>query len=303
MEFALVLRELARRRLLLGIGVVVAAIAATLSVYRIDGTGLKPRALQYSSASTQVLVDSPKSVLGNLSQSFEPLSARAAVYANFMASPAVLEVIGRQVGLEGGQLYAAGPVNPQAPRVVQEPTDLKRNVQITGETNPYRLNFINNSLQPTINIYSQAPNTAQAVALANAAVVGLQRYVEEGQRASKTPGAARVEIRQLGPAVGGVVNGGVSKALFALVFLAVFALWCVMLLVVIRFRENWRMSAAVAVDDSGRPEDADEDPRGGSGGLSDDDLAELDEHEEDDNLVAVFARERRVGSPSSQPSR
>jgi hypothetical protein len=303
MEFALVLRELSRRRLLLGIGVVIAAIAATLSVYRIDGAGLKPRALQYSSASTQVLVDSPKSVLGNLSQSFEPLSARAAVYANFMASPAVLEVIGRQVGLEGGQLYAAGPVNPQAPRVVQEPTNLKRNVEITGETNPYRLNFINNSLQPTINIYSQAPTTAQAVALANAAVVGLQRYVEEGQRASKTPNNARVEIRQLGPAVGGVVNGGVSKALFALVFLAVFALWCVMLLVVIRFRENWRMSAAV--DGSGHPEDADDDPRGGSGGLSDDDLAELEEHdeEEQDNLVAVFARERRVGSPSSQPSR
>ncbi|HWY90661.1 MAG TPA: hypothetical protein VNY31_08320 [Solirubrobacteraceae bacterium] len=245
MEFALVLRELSRRKILLLVGVLVAAAAAVFSVYRVDGSSLESRSLQYSSANTQVLVDSPKSVLGNLSQSFEPLSIRASVYANFMASPAVLAVIGQHVGLSGGQIYAAGPVNPQQPRVVQEPTALKRNIEITGETNPYRLEFSNNTSQPTINIYAQAPKTSQAIALANAAVVGLQSYVAGLQRTSGTPSAARVTIRQLGPAIGGVVNGGISKALAAIVFVMVFLLWCVLVLVGSRFVEIWRTSGSL----------------------------------------------------------
>src|ERR1700740_3202956 len=122
MGFALALRELSRHRLLLALGGFVAVIAAVLSVYRLDGLTLKSRSLQYSSASTQILVDSSSSVLGNLSQSSEDLSTRAQVYANFMVSPAVLSLVGKQVGLSGEQIYAAGPVNANQPRVVQEPT-------------------------------------------------------------------------------------------------------------------------------------------------------------------------------------
>lgn len=254
MEFALVLRELLRRRLLIAIGILVAAVAAIFSVYRLDGTTLKARALKYSSASTQVLVDTPSSVLGNLSQSFEPLDSRAAVYANFMASPAVLALIGQQVGLSGEQIYAAGPVTPDQPRVVYEPTALKRNVQITGETDPYRLNFESKVNQPMINIYSQAPTTGQAVALANAAAVGLRRYVTNLQQADKIPARSRVIIHQLGPANGAVVDGAISKALLAIVFTVVFLLWCVLILAGIRLAENWRVSAAVlsapAADDA-----------------------------------------------------
>ncbi len=243
MGFVLVLRELSRQRLLLVIGVLIAAVAATFSVYRLDGASLKARSLQYSSASTQVLVDSPSSALGNISQQFEPLSARAAIYANFMASPVVLNLIGQQVGLSGEQIYAAGPVSAAQPRVVQEPTALKRNIEITGETNPYRLNFESQANLPTINIDSQAPTTSQAVALANAAAVGLQRYVAQLESTSGVPARSRVTIRQLGAANGAVVDGGISKALMAMVFVAVFVLWCLLLIAVTRFRADWRASA------------------------------------------------------------
>lgn len=245
MEFALILRELSKRWLLLVVGVLIAAVVATFSVYRVDGTKLKARSLQYSSASTQVLVDTPSSVLGNVSQSFEQLSARAVVYANFMASPSVLNLIGRQVGLSGEQIYAAGPVNAQQPRVIQEPTALKRNVEITGETDPYRLSFESQTNLPTINIEAQAPTTPQAVGLANAAAVGLQQYVASLENAGKIPSKSRVTIRQLGSANGAVVDGGISKSLAVIVFLAVFLLWCVLLLVAARFRENWRASATL----------------------------------------------------------
>src|ERR1700683_1012710 len=126
MEFALILRELSRRRHALAIGAAIALLVATFSVYRVDGLRLKARSLQYSSAATTVFVDTPSSVLGNLTQNFEPLQARATAYANFMASPTVLDLIGAQVGLSGGQIYAAGPIDPNVPRIVAAPTAAQR---------------------------------------------------------------------------------------------------------------------------------------------------------------------------------
>ncbi len=245
MGFALVLRELSRHRRLLIVGVLVSTVAAVASVCRLDGLSLKARQLQYSSASTQVLVDAQSSVLGNVSQAFEPLAARAAVYANFMTSPAILSLIGQQVGLSGEQIYAAGPVNANEPRVEQEPTALKRNVQVTGETKPYRLSFEGQAGLPTITINSQAPTTKQAIALANAAAVAMQRYVAKVDIANNVPPHSAVVIRQLGPANGGVVNASISKSLALMVFIAVFVLWSVLVLVASRFREIWRESASL----------------------------------------------------------
>jgi hypothetical protein len=243
MEFALILRELSRRRRTLAIGVAIALVAAVLSVYRFDGLSLKARSLQYSSAATTVFVDTPSSVLGNLTQNFEPLQARATAYANFMASPTVLDLIGQRVGLEGDQLYAAGPIDASVPRIVQEPTAVQRNVEITGETSPYRLNFNNDPNLPTIGIYAQAPTTNQAVALADAAASSLSQYVSSVQSTNHTPSQSRVVIRQLGRASGGIVDGGISKTLAVMVLVGVFLAWCLLMLAGVRFREYWRASA------------------------------------------------------------
>lgn len=245
MEFALILRELSKRRVALGIGVVIAVIAAILSVYRLESSGLAPRSLQYSSASTQVFVDTPSSVLGDLQPSFEPLQARATVYANFMASPTFLALVGEKAGIPGDQIYAAGPVDPSVPRVVEEPTAVERNVEITGESTPYRLNFNDDPNLPTIGIYAQAPNTRQAVALANASAAALAQYVATLAKTGNTPPAQRVVIRQLGSASGGVVDGGISKAIAFMTFVGVFVLWCVLVLVGGRFAETWRATATI----------------------------------------------------------
>ncbi len=256
MGFALALRELSKHRRLLALGGVVAVLVATMSVYRLDGFGLKSRSLQYSAASTQVLVDSDSSALGNLTESFESLATRAVVYADFMTNPAILEKIGQQVGLKGGQIYAVGPVTG-ATRVEQEPTALKRNIELTGETKPYRLNFESQNNLPTITINAQAPTTKQAVALANASALAMHRYVAEDVSVGAITPPSRVVIRQLGAANGAVVDGGIKKQLFVIVFVLVFALWCVLMLAVPRALAMWRESAALEVDadaDAASPE-------------------------------------------------
>jgi hypothetical protein len=245
MEFALVLRELWGRKRTLLCGLLLAIVAATLSVYRLDGFNLKPRGIEYSAASTQVLVDSTSSVLGNSSQIFDGPDARATVFANFMTSPAVLDLIGQKAGIPGNQIYAAGPVNPNVARVVQEPTAGKRNVQVTGETDPFRLNLNADPTLPIISIYSQAPTTAQAIALANGAVTGLQEYLTQVEDTDNIRESNRVVVHPLGAATGGVVDPGIRKSLAGMVFIAVSVLWCVLMLVGARFRQNWKASAAV----------------------------------------------------------
>lgn len=261
MELARVIRELLKHPRILALGALIAVAASLFSVVHIENGTLKSRSLQYSAASTQVLVDSKDSVLGNAAQPFEPLAARAQVYANFMVSPAFLEVVGKQVGLSGSQLYATGPLKTNEPRVEREPTELKRNVQITGETKPYRLAFESQQELPTITINTQAPTTAQAVAMANAAASGLKRYVAEVEAAAGVPDHSTIVIRQLGSASGAVVNGGIKKSLAVMVFVVVFALWCVGVLLFTRFRQTWRESAETTA--GGEDEDWSElpDPR------------------------------------------
>lgn len=245
MEIALVLQELLRRRRALAVGAVIAAIVAILSVYRTSGFGLAARQLQHSSATTQVLVDTPSSALGNVSQPFEPLQARATVYANFLASQSMLKLIGLHAGVAGDRLYAAGPVDALVPRVVEEPTAVQRNVEITGEEDPYRLNFNDDPNLPTIGIYAQAPKTPEAIRLADSAAWALKQYVAETQAQNNVPPHSRVVIRQLGQAQGGVSNGGISKALAVIAFVGTFLVWCGILIVSGRFRESWRAAAGL----------------------------------------------------------
>ena len=250
MELARVLRELLKRPRLLALGALIATVAAVLSVYSFNGGKLKASSLQHSAANTQVLVDSHSSALGSDSQSFEPLAARAHVYASFMVSPAFMSAVGKQVGLSGAQIYATGPVNQNEPRAVLEPTELKRNTQVTGEATPYRLAFESQEGVPTITINSQAPTTSQAVALANAAAVGLQQYVATAASSAGVPERSQIVIRQLGSATGSVVDGGISKSLALMVFIVVFALWSALILVVTRFRESWRASAPLQYEET-----------------------------------------------------
>ncbi len=242
MEFALTLRELTRRRLLLAAGVVVAVLAAVLSVYHVNGTKLTPRSLQYASASTQLLIDTPQSSLGDVAQDLQPLITRATIVANVMASPAAAALIGRYSGIPGDQIYAAGPVDPLEPRTVTEPTALKRNTEVTGETEPYRLQFFADPTLPTIGVTTQAPTTAQALALANGSASAISSYLQTLQTQERIPTQSWVTVRQLGTPIGGIVDGGISKKLAGIVFVAVLAFWCVLILLVARFRENWRAS-------------------------------------------------------------
>ncbi|MBO0883740.1 MAG: hypothetical protein J2P17_26075, partial [Mycobacterium sp.] len=208
---------------------------------------LKQRALQYSTARTQVLLDSQASSLGSARANIAPLVSEANVVAHLAASPALLARIGLNAHIPGGEIYATGPIEANLTRFVQEPSQVKRAFEVTGETNPYRLQFDQDTVVPTISIYSQAPTNSQAVALANGAASAISQYVESVAVGSHTTPAERVTVRQLGAPTAGVGDSGIVPSLGGLVFLAVLAVWCVLVLLAVRFAGVWRESAQLAI--------------------------------------------------------
>lgn len=242
MEFARTLKSLWQRRRLVALGALVALFAATFSVYQV---GLAPPSLRsrtnvFSTASTQLLVDTPGSAFADIASNIEPLDTRASVYARFLASPAAVVLIAREAKLPYGAIEAQGPYDLNLPVFQQEPTAEQRSSQIIGEGALYRLRFNNNPDLPIVSVFSQAPTTAEAIRLAAAVPVALRVYIDRLQGEQHTPAARRVEIRPLGKATGGVVNKGADIQIAALVFLAVLIGWCMLLIPAQTIARGWR---------------------------------------------------------------
>ena len=242
------LRELWARKRLLLVGLLVAAAAAWYSLYHVDSLlppKFEARALQYSAASATALVDWTTSLAGDSCQQVDPLVARTMIYANLMASPGMVDLIGEYARIPGDQIWAAGPVDPNVDQIQAEPTAQKRNMQIAGEAKPYKLNFYVDPTLPLIDFYTQAPSSGQAIALANAAVRALATYVKRLQVGQQILPSGRIVIRQVGEPAAVVVDGGIRKKLGVAVFVAAFVAWCVLVLIGLRLSAYWRAAGVV----------------------------------------------------------
>jgi hypothetical protein len=232
MELAQALTLLWRRKIWVALGIVVALGAAVASVKM-----LKKQV--YSTAATQMVVDSAKSPLGNSGASLVPFVARASVYADLMTSPSALAAIGQASGIPGTEIAATGPSNTAA----TGPAPPSAAPIVT----PYKLFLDQDPTLPTVDIYAQAPTTQQAIALANGAVTGFANYLASLESQTAISTNQRVEIRQLGKAVGGVVDPGSNKKIAAIIFVMVLLIWCAIILLVQRARRKASQPAQAPV--------------------------------------------------------
>jgi hypothetical protein len=236
MTLAHILLRLWKLRLWVAIGAVVALAAAI-------GSTTVMHSPVFASASTQMLVDAPKSALADAGTDMTGFTTRAVVFARLMTTPEALDYIGRAAGIPGNLIAASGPVELAGPNAVHTPTSVSGG-QITAPGVSYKLNFLQNPELPTVDIYADAPTTRQAVALANGAVKGFTEYVDSLEAQSGVPLNRRIDIRQLGGATGGVVNPGAGKTLAVLIFVVVCLVWCALLLFVTNLRAQLRVAKA-----------------------------------------------------------
>ena len=201
MELAEILKIIWSRKVVTLAIVVLAVLAAV-------GAKLATRSAPKGAATVQILVDSPSSALASLVQNTVPLTARAVVFAQVMASEAVIEEIGKAAAIPAHQITAEGPYSGTGEKLdVVTPSEARGN-QLLAQNVPYKLTFVAQENEPVITASVQAPTATGAARLANGVYPGLLAYVASLQKTMKTPGAQRVTIRELGPPQAGTVSSG-----------------------------------------------------------------------------------------------
>lgn len=227
-----ILRILWRRKLWVAGGVVLAALVAWSTAFKVTfPPSFQSKSIEFGVASTQVLLDAGRSPLGDIETEIEPLAVRAQVYARLVESPPAARTIAEKAGLEPGSIIITGhTATADLTRSAREPTAEERGQQLGGEANLRRILFSAELDLPVLAIFAQAPTPEEAIRIANAGAAGLIEYAETLQTNQSTRLATRVEVRQLGDARGGWVNKGASKALALLAFAGVLIVWCFLVL-------------------------------------------------------------------------
>jgi hypothetical protein len=251
MAFVDTIRQLWQRKGLVAVVLSLAVLAAILTAYQvsISPPGLHKRTLQVSAASSQILVDSPKSTLvsGGSPETFNALATRAQIYGQYLSSLEARRQIARLVGVPPQTISTAGPFSPETGKYTYESQPAgERASELLKEGAVYRLVFSAQEGVPILSVSSQAPTTERAIALANASFHVLTDYVDSLEAEDK-PVSDGVTLRELGTPQGGTLGSSNGMILMALAFLAVLGLGCAAILIVPGFARRWR-----ALDDVDR---------------------------------------------------
>jgi hypothetical protein len=250
MQLGMHMRELWGQKLGFAIALLLAILAASRFLF---GLGFFPprleqRSLDVASASTRVLVDTPRSTVIDLRQdtySFTGLTNRALLLGNVMASLPVRGYIARRAGVPAEAIRVAPPLTPEQPRAIADSAHQPKTSDILKSPEEYRLSIQANPTVPVLDIYAEAPDDATAGRLANGAVSGLRDYLGALAAERSTPVRDRVELTQLGRASGKTIDSGARIQISILVFVFVFALASAAVLFIARVRRGWVASAGL----------------------------------------------------------
>jgi hypothetical protein len=232
------MRQVWRLKLGMGLSLALALLAAGWSVSR--------PGLEMATAHTEVLVDTPQSIMTNLRQSsysIDGLVNRAVVLGNVIASTPVEAKIAQRANVPAPLLRIQGPITVHVASLPLTAQDTRSITDITKSNEQYRIQIDANPTVPMLDIYAQTPTAKSAAALANAAVDELKAYLAGLASSQATPASDQVRIEQMGRATGMVINPGVKYQLALLVFILTFLLACATAIVVSRIRAGWRLEA------------------------------------------------------------
>jgi hypothetical protein len=210
--------------------------------------------LLVATATTHLLVDDPDASIIDrraLPQDVLTLQDRAELYGRLMTTSPVLDAIGKRAGLPGNQISGVARITANVPNELTQPGSEERADQIRASRAPYRLELQSDPAEPILAIYAQAPSLDAAQRLANAAGAGLHDFLVGVARQDGFPLKELPQLRQLGSARGGVVNGKAKLMIAGLTFVTAFVLSFVALLVL--FRRPWRRRRDAAADAVPRP--------------------------------------------------
>jgi hypothetical protein len=232
------MRQLWRLKLGTGLSLVVALLAAIWSVSQ--------SGLEMATAHTEVLVDTPQSIMTNLREnaySIDGLVNRAVVLGNVIASTRLEARIAQRANVPAALLQIQAPTTPTVASLPVQSQNPRSTTDILKSNEQYRIAINANPTVPMLDIYAQTPTAQGAAALANAAVDELKAYLAGLASSQATPANDQIRIEQLGRATGTVINPGVKYQAALLVFILTFLLGSATTIFISRIRAGWRAEA------------------------------------------------------------
>ena len=236
MDIARVLRDLWRRRAVVGVVVLVALFAAIAVTYRVGFPGkLESRKYQVGVATTRILVDTPNSQVVDVSpKGSDTLGVRANLIGSLMVDGVFKAAIARRAGLRPDQLVGIAESDVES-QSVKPPSKPGVNVLTTRV-----LADIEGSQLPIIEISAQASDAAGAARLANAAVTGLADYLDSQAAVEQVPNARRLRVSGLGAAQASEVTRGPSIVVAFGVAIFIIITGCALVLAGAKLVRAWR---------------------------------------------------------------
>jgi capsular polysaccharide biosynthesis protein len=212
------IRRALRRRWPATALVVVLAIGIAIAVHGQMGS------VSTGTATTQILVDSPRSALVNVNVNSAGLTAQASVLAQAMTSQAVLEDIAKAAHVPVGSVSAQGPF-AGAGEVLDVPTPSEaRSMQVVSIKSAYHIAFVAQQDVPIITVSVQGPNPQAAGHVADSVLTGTETWLSTIAATSTLPKTKQLVLRQLGDAQAGAVNSKTAEMIAIVAFIAVLIL-------------------------------------------------------------------------------
>jgi hypothetical protein len=243
------LKRLARRRTLVivALSTLVGLVAAVINsgMVNLSSPHLRPHNLQVAAATTYIDVDPPVTMpslvhgRGDYPFDLKTYINRAELLGRIMVSQPVLDGIARRCGVRPDQLSGVGRITADVPTTFAAPYSEQRASDIEASLAPYRLEAQGRPTVPIIDVYAQGPSLKAAQCLANNAPLALTDYLTSlaKQEGSSEP---LMHLQTLGPARGGIVNGGATPTVALMTFLTFFGLSLAALVTAGRLRRRRR---------------------------------------------------------------
>ncbi len=234
MKFIYFLKELWRRRLAVILAAIAAAAVAVLVVYSvsISPPSLGKRDHVEARGSIEVLIDSARSPIADVGRNLEPLTARAGVFARYIAGGNVIQQISKATGIPVNQIEVAGPapLPGEAIGTTAPPANIR----------PYGMQIVQRDELPIVNVETRAPTVDEARELAAATPAAVRDIVSTIQRTENVPDSKRVTFRVLGPAQAVTATEALGAKVAFGVFIAVFGLGLLLIFGLPRLIDAWR---------------------------------------------------------------
>lgn len=240
MELVEILRTLWGRRIVVAVGAVVALLLALTVLYK---PTLPPesRTTTIGAGSTEILIDAPKSTLGDIQRDITSLVSRGGILSRFLVTDEAAQGIGRESGLPARDITVAGA--KLSIDGVPDQSAANRAIRL-GSSGRYLVQVQQGDDLPLLSIFTEAPTAAEARKLANGTAAALAKSVTDIQAETGVPEKRRLTIRQLGSARSGELTEKPSVVLAFVVFCLAFGAFCLALLagpwVVMAFRGGAR---------------------------------------------------------------